>query len=72
MAWNILRLAAAAAMMTLGLAADSTPPSETTASGGLCGTYTAPVTCTPISIYAVPFDTSLGTLDSIDWTINAE
>lgn len=71
MMWNTLRLAAGAAIMTLGLAADSTAPSVTLGTGfdGCLGP--GPVTCNPIEISVFPFDTSLGTLDSIDWTVNA-
>jgi len=59
-----------AAVMTLGMMADSTPPSETTNSGGVCGLGGAPTTCAPIDNCVYQFDTSLGTLDSIDWTVN--
>jgi hypothetical protein len=66
--WSIVRLAALAAIMTAGLVADSTAPSETsiiTFSGCISGP------CNPVDLFIAPFDTSLGTLDSVDWRLTA-
>ena len=69
MMWNTLRLAIAAAIITLGLAADSTPPSGTSNNafeGCLSGT------CTPVDIFVYSFNPSLGTLDSVDWSLSSD